>query len=415
MEKETEQEMQEIGEIEHYKGCFTQTECKNYFKRLLNEVPWTKQQWKAGRFLPRKIFRYDLNDLHKVEILDHLIREVEDILECNAMGVWCNLYENGLHYTPPHQDQYGAHVVTLSFGATRKCVMQNIKTGQSVEYILDEGDIFYFSPEHDADHKHSIPKAGAKIGPRISIVIFTTKPFSGITSTKDIGDDKSLEGNFENISDILHALGYISLTRNLGIPNRNVNYSSISGQKLIDIFKFTSTDFMVTEGSEWLIGAMSEFVHPICNYEKLKSGKWKIYDHYDHLWSLFGYHESIKLSESMNYFRTTDDKSSDYGIVSKELQENVNKEINEEKEEMKRDYENPDEISINEIELDMERIRQIYEFVSNKIPYSEILSNGRGDTEYKVYILKKEEKIVAWGLILEDVVNEVLNSSNRNF
>ncbi len=164
-------------QVEHYKACFTSEECKVYFTQLNTEIPWQYVKWRTGRNLPRRIYKPTTIGIPPV--LFNLRKEVEDMLECRVLNIWCNHYNSGLEYTPPHQDQYGAHVVTVSFGATRRCVTENILTNQKVEYLLEDGDIFYFSPEYDAHHRHSIPKTTTKgVGPRISIVFFTTEPFT---------------------------------------------------------------------------------------------------------------------------------------------------------------------------------------------------------------------------------------------
>lgn len=202
--------MENIGDIEHYKECFTPEEREVFFSRLYEEVPWTTQLWRRGKYLPRKIYRYDLPrgaEDTKIEILENLIEEVEQMMECNVMGVWCNLYENGKDYTPPHQDLYGAHVITLSFGESRRCIMENIETKEKTEHLLEDGDLFYFSPNHDSKHKHSIPKGSVKLEPRISIVFFTTAPFSSF-EPRVAGEDDELEEEFpyENIPPIMFAI-----------------------------------------------------------------------------------------------------------------------------------------------------------------------------------------------------------------
>ena len=80
-----------------------------------------------------------------------------------------------------HQDSYSmgterVHTITLSFGATRDFDTINLATKAKTRYSLESGDIFYFSPEFNDAHTHSIPKRSEKIGARISIVFFTSKP-----------------------------------------------------------------------------------------------------------------------------------------------------------------------------------------------------------------------------------------------
>jgi len=202
-----------LSTVEHFEECFTSEERTTYYDRLLEDIPWTTVQWRRGVPLPRKVFRYDYGTPNRIAVLDELRREVMEMFassesgetspkyqpECygttrraadfvggyqpKCYGIWCNYYPDGSNYTPPHQDQYvlpngqPAHVITVSFGATRDCIIEPLVkgSGEKVKYTLKDGDIFYFSPEHDATHKHSIPKR-KNAGPRISIVFFTSSP-----------------------------------------------------------------------------------------------------------------------------------------------------------------------------------------------------------------------------------------------
>ncbi len=145
----------EKSNVTHFKDCFTKLETTDYFNRLLTNIPWEYMQWTRGKNLPRQTFSYEFS--MNVIVLDELIDEVEIMFECRVRSVWCNLYNNGSEYTPAHQDSYGAHVITLSFD-------------------LADGDIFYFSPEFNKNHKHSVPKSKTTEA-RVSVVFFTTEPF----------------------------------------------------------------------------------------------------------------------------------------------------------------------------------------------------------------------------------------------
>jgi alkylated DNA repair dioxygenase AlkB len=160
------------NEICLYKECFTEEECSEYFNDL-NKLEWRQVKWKTGKFLPRRVFKPFIG---LPLVLKKLRDEVEMMLECTVLDVWCNHYKDGSEYTPSHQDTYGKWVVTLSFGATRDCVTQNIKTSEKSKYLLENGDILVFSPVFDAYNKHSIPKTKKCTDPRISVVFFTTPP-----------------------------------------------------------------------------------------------------------------------------------------------------------------------------------------------------------------------------------------------
>ena len=142
------------------------------FAILLEKIPWTTMQWKAGRKLPRKIFSYPAGNKGEIPILDSLIKLIENKYKTNVLSIWMNLYENGDHWTPPHKDTYGTDVYTLSFGATRHFWLQHDSTGDKLEYELANGDLFYFNEETNSQYKHCIPKTKKDVGPRISVVFF---------------------------------------------------------------------------------------------------------------------------------------------------------------------------------------------------------------------------------------------------
>jgi hypothetical protein len=103
---------------------------------------------------------------------------IETVYECTVSGVWCNHYRSGNDWTPYHQDQYDdRHMFTYSFGATRRFLCRPISGNgnTTLSFDLVDGDLFYFSPQFDRTHKHSIPKT-KKDGSRISIVLFTDQP-----------------------------------------------------------------------------------------------------------------------------------------------------------------------------------------------------------------------------------------------
>jgi len=177
--------------VEHLKQALLPEECVDYMKRLKKQVPWQKMKWGRG-YLPRLIYRVDGGI---PEPIQDLITYTEASFECSVRGVWCNYYQSGNDYTPPHQDNYGSYVITYSFGSSRRFVCQNLNTAKKTEYMLNSGDIFVFSPEFDKMHKHSIPKTTKLVDPRISIVLFTDIPYSQShwAIEKPLGGDEDLE------------------------------------------------------------------------------------------------------------------------------------------------------------------------------------------------------------------------------
>lgn len=168
----TEQHMA-LSSPQHVKKFYPETEAGSLLRRLLTEVPWTEKTWGNGRKLPRKVYSYA--EIGRIGVLDLLIAKIESTYGTHVQSVWCNLYQTGKDWTPPHKDSYGCSVYTLSFGVTRDFWICHDKTKKKTVYPLSSGDLFYFDEETNRNHTHCLPKSDS-IGPRVSIVFFGTKP-----------------------------------------------------------------------------------------------------------------------------------------------------------------------------------------------------------------------------------------------
>lgn len=164
------------GDPAHLVNILEKSEADDYFRILDATVPWTKMKWGRSN-LPRDIFRYDDFGSDKIAILEDLAIFCEAVFQCRVKSMWCNRYSSGADYTPFHQDQYNAHVLTFSFGGDRRFICRNIASQEKTEYLLGHGDVFYFSPSFDDTHEHSIAKTAKKVDARISIVLFCSKPY----------------------------------------------------------------------------------------------------------------------------------------------------------------------------------------------------------------------------------------------
>lgn len=152
------------------------------FQRLQTEVPWKDKYWHLIYKLPQKTFHYSERK-RKTDtnpVLEDLIRMVETLHNAKASDAWCNLYRTGEDHVEYHQDQYGEHLTTLSFGSSRTFLMRHNKTGQVARFNLSHGDVYTWSPETDAKFEHSIPADLSVTEPRISIVVWTQPPGSGL-------------------------------------------------------------------------------------------------------------------------------------------------------------------------------------------------------------------------------------------
>lgn len=154
----------------------------DYFSRLRNGLEWKDKYWNLVYKLPQKVFKYDLIKRYSapVEVLEELIHYLEQMHNAKASVVWCNLFRNGEDKIEWHQDQYGEHLTPISFGSDRKFQMRTLDGGEVSEIILKHGDVYTWSPETDKKFEHCIPAAPGEENERISMVVWTQPPGSGL-------------------------------------------------------------------------------------------------------------------------------------------------------------------------------------------------------------------------------------------
>jgi len=162
-------------------GYFSEA-ADDFFTRLLNELDWKDKYWNHKYKLPQKVFFYDSERriTGPVQVLEELIHFVEEMHDAKCSVVWCNLFRNGDDKIEWHQDQYGEHLTTISLGSERKFQMRALDSGVVSEILLKHGDVYTWSPETDKKFEHCIPAAPGEENERISIVVWTQPPRSGL-------------------------------------------------------------------------------------------------------------------------------------------------------------------------------------------------------------------------------------------
>lgn len=178
----------------HIKDSFLPEDAEDFFIRLRDAVPWIAMEWRKGVNLPRLIYKSSPDD-ENPQVINELVQIFEDVFETKVRGIFANYYRDQSDYCPFHQDTYGNHVTTFSFGGERRFVTRTKDTKQTTNYILKGGDIFYFSPKFNEENQHSIPKSTKHADPRISVVLFTDEPFSQTHWNVEPKSEFSIEGN----------------------------------------------------------------------------------------------------------------------------------------------------------------------------------------------------------------------------
>lgn len=142
-----------------------------WFERLKDGLSWNDLSFGRSKSVLRK---YDSPSPYQIMAkFPDLIRVVEDVTSRRIIGTWFNLYENGDHYTPWHQDKYGVDCAIVSFGGERTFLLKPKNGGgKSESYLMEDGDVMIFPEAINLTHVHSVPKSSTLKSPRISILFF---------------------------------------------------------------------------------------------------------------------------------------------------------------------------------------------------------------------------------------------------
>jgi hypothetical protein len=146
-------------------------EASSIFRRLMEESPWKEVVWKGGRKLPRLCCHSINKESEPAALMEEWLivffHTAYDI-QVDVVGCFGNNYRTGKDWLPYHKDQYDdLHVVSISFGATRKFNFQGSRS-----YNLAEGDIIVFDPYMNKNYTHGIPKQESVKEPRINLTFF---------------------------------------------------------------------------------------------------------------------------------------------------------------------------------------------------------------------------------------------------
>jgi len=144
--------------------------------------------------------------------LSWVLSRLAEVFGARVEFWWVNLYSTGDVCCNFHSDSNPRDTITAqaSFGATRTLTMRHILSGQEFPFRQENGDVFAFDERVDRDFHHGLHRAGAHVGPRISVLIIgrTHAGVHGFTlrgPRRDVPEDLLL-GTAERQLEVLNKL-----------------------------------------------------------------------------------------------------------------------------------------------------------------------------------------------------------------
>lgn len=119
-----------------------------------------------------------------------VVAKMEAAFGIRASASRLNMYRSAEDYKPFHydrgRDSKGVPQVTVgaSFGATRELTMLHVASGVTMEFPMNNGDVFAFTPEINNVFMHGVPRAkarkvpvpdGASEQPRMSLILWGSR------------------------------------------------------------------------------------------------------------------------------------------------------------------------------------------------------------------------------------------------
>ena len=181
------------GETVYYGPVFSATESRDYYEKLLNEIPWKNDEaivFGKHYITKRKVawfgdsaYRYTYSGVTKqaylwTPALLALKKRVEEISGARYNSCLLNLYHNGLEGMSWHSDaektllEDGA-IASLTFGAVRKFSFKHKKTKHRIDTILENGSLLVMKGTTQKHWHHQLPVTKKIQTPRMNLTFRT--------------------------------------------------------------------------------------------------------------------------------------------------------------------------------------------------------------------------------------------------
>lgn len=181
------------GEIYLFREFFKPPESDRYFAALLEDLAWQEEEITiAGKKIkvPRLMCWYgDKDAVYKYSGVVHVPLPWTDVLldirqrverECSRPfnSVLANLYRDGSDSMGWHADkekELGKNplIASLSLGEARLFKIRHNKTKETLDLLLQHGDLLVMAGTLQHHWRHSLPKVARKLGKRINLTFRT--------------------------------------------------------------------------------------------------------------------------------------------------------------------------------------------------------------------------------------------------
>ena len=182
----------------YYKHCFlNKDEADDLFVKILGVTPWDKNHitlFGKKHLIPRmESWHGDGNYTYSgitheakgwTPELVLVKKRIEKFVDIKFNSVLANLYRDGSDSNGWHSDnekELGENpiIASLSLGASRKFKLRNIRNGENIDLILENGSLLIMAGSTQAYWKHTVPKTKQNVSPRINLtyrVVNNLKP-----------------------------------------------------------------------------------------------------------------------------------------------------------------------------------------------------------------------------------------------
>ncbi len=147
------------------------------FDRLRRSAQWDcheRQMWGTTVATPRLTSWSPVAELPaELDVLRRAARAVSEHYDAPFTRVGSNLYRDGRDSVAWHGDKEDGLVAIVSVGERRTFRMRPKGGGPSLSWRLGRGDLLVMGGTCQSTWEHTVPKASAAAGPRISITLRT--------------------------------------------------------------------------------------------------------------------------------------------------------------------------------------------------------------------------------------------------